>query len=161
MWHISSYFATQIEVKMTQFNISRDRGQFEIVDHRSPLRPLAHEMCHWTPSDTINSSETSWMIEVTLTGILELTRMRIANYYTASSLSSTRFRPGRFFLQTALAPSVGLVIWVSDISKIWWQMVFYAPVNGQWFNYQALYFLGLSELTHVCKVPCQHAWLGS
>ena len=28
-------------------------------------------------------------------------------------------------------------------------------------NQQALYFLGLSELTHVCEVPCQHAWLGS
>ena len=39
--------------------------------------------------------------------------------------------------------------------------VFYVPVNGQWFNWQALYFLSLSELTHVCKVSCQHAWLGS
>ena len=40
-----------------------------------------------------------------------------------------------------------------NISKIWWQF-FYAPVNGQWVNLQALYFLGLSELAHVCKVPC-------
>ena len=47
-----------------------------------------------------------------------------------------------------------------NISKIWWQF-FYAPVNGQWVNYQALYFLDLSELAHVCKVPCHHAWLDS
>ena len=26
---------------------------------------------------------------------------------------------------------------------------------------QALYFLGLSELAHVCEVPCHHAWLDS
>ena len=38
--------------------------------------------------------------------------------------------------------------------------VLYAPVNGQWVNYQALYFLGLSELTHVCEVPCMTGQLG-
>ena len=32
--------------------------------------------CYWTPSDTINSSETSWMIEFTVTEILELMRKR-------------------------------------------------------------------------------------
>ena len=31
---------------------------------------------------------------------------------------------------------------------------FYAPVNGQWVNKQALYFLGLSEFTHVSM----HDW---
>ena len=46
-----------------------------------------------------------------------------------------------------------------NISKIWWQF-FYAPVNGQWVNKQALYFLGLSELTHVCEVPCMTGQLG-
>ena len=38
--------------------------------------------------------------------------------------------------------------------------VFYAPVNGQWVNQQALYFLGLSEFTHVCQVPCMTGQLG-
>ena len=39
--------------------------------------------------------------------------------------------------------------------------VFYAPVNGQWVNQQALYFLGLSELTHVCEAPCMTGQLPS
>ena len=38
--------------------------------------------------------------------------------------------------------------------------VFYAPVNGQWVNQQALYFLGLSGLTHICQVPCMTGQLG-